>query len=258
MNIHPTAIVDPSAELHESVSVGPYTVIEGDTVIGEGTVIGSGVRIYAHTRIGQHNRLDHGVALGCEPQDLSFDRDCVSGLIVGDHNHFRENMNISRGSKEGHNTVIGHHNYFMSLTHVAHDCIFGDHNTMTQSAIIAGHSHVGNRAFISGLVAVHQNVSIGDYAMVAGLAKIVKDVPPFSTVDGNPATVIGTNVVGLRRGGFDQAQRSAIKRAYKTLYHSGMNLSQALETLEAEPMSEEVASIVRFFRESRRGVTDHR
>ena len=258
MKIHPTASIDPKAELHESVTVGAYTVIEGDTIIDEGTVIGSGVRLYAHTRIGKGNRIDHGVALGCDPQDLGFDPAMSTGLVIGDHNTFRENMNISRGSKEGHNTVIGNHNYFMSLTHVAHDCVFGDNNIMTQSAIIAGHSHVGNRAFISGLVAVHQNVNIGDFAMVAGLAKIVKDVPPYSTVDGNPATVIGTNVVGMRRGGFSQEQRSAIKRAYKVLYHSGMNLSQALETLESEPQTAEVENIIRFFKDSRRGVTDHR
>lgn len=258
MNIHPTAVIDPKAELHDSVSVGAYSIIEADTHIDEGTVIGSGVRIYAHTRLGKHNRLDHGVALGCDPQDLGFDPAMPTGLIVGDNNTFRENMNISRGSKEGSNTIIGNHNYFMSLTHVAHDCVFGDHNVMTQSAIIAGHSHVGNRAFISGLVAVHQNVNIGDYAMVAGLAKIVKDVPPYSTVDGNPATVIGTNVVGLRRGGFNQEQRSAIKRAYKLIYHSGMNQSQALEQLAAEPQSPELDTIIRFFRDSRRGVTDHR
>lgn len=258
MNIHPSAIIDPSAQLHDSVEVGANSIIEANTEIGEGSVIASGVRIYAGTRIGQHNRIDHGVALGCEPQDLGFDRNCNSGLVIGDHNQFRENMNVSRGSAEGKMTRIGSHNYFMSLTHVAHDCIFGDHNIMTQSAIIAGHCHVGNRCFISGLVAVHQNVNIGDYAMVAGLAKIVKDVPPYATVDGNPATVIGTNVVAMRRGGFDQEARSAVKRAYKTLYHSDMNLGQALQRLEAGPKTTEVETIIRFFKESRRGVTAHR
>lgn len=258
MNIHPSAIIDPTAQLHDSVEVGPHSIIEGNTEIGEGSVIASNVRIYAGTRIGQHNRIDHGVALGCEPQDLGFDRHCNSGLLIGDHNQFRENMNISRGSAEDKMTIIGNHNYFMSLTHVAHDCVFGDHNIMTQSAIIAGHCHVGDRCFISGLVAVHQNVNIGDYAMVAGLAKIVKDVPPYATIDGNPATVIGTNVVAMRRGGIDQETRSMVKRAYKTLYHSGLNMGQALEKLEAEPRSKEVDSIIHFFKQSRRGVTSHR
>ena len=258
MNIHPSAIIDPSASLHESVTVGPHSIIEGNTEIGEGTVIASNVRIYAGTRIGQHNRIDHGVALGCEPQDLGFDRNCNSGLVIGDHNQFRENMNISRGSKEGHMTRIGNHNYFMSLTHVAHDVVFGDRNVMTQSAIIAGHCHVGNRCFISGLVAVHQNVNIGDFAMVAGLAKIVKDVPPYATIDGNPATVIGTNVVAMRRAGIDQDTRSAIKRAYKTIYHSGLSLAQALEQLESEVHGCEIASIIEFFKQSKRGVTTHR
>ncbi|MDH5184970.1 MAG: acyl-[acyl-carrier-protein]--UDP-N-acetylglucosamine O-acyltransferase, partial [Gammaproteobacteria bacterium] len=179
-------------------------------------------------------------------------------LIIGDDNHFRENMNISRGSADGKMTHIGNHNYFMSLTHVAHDCVFGDNNIMTQSAIIAGLCHVGSHCFISGLVAIHQFVHIGDYAMVAGLAKIVKDVPPYATVDGNPATVIGTNVIAMRRAGFDQETRSAVKRAYKTIYHSGLGLGQALEKLEAEPQTSEVENIIRFFKESRRGVTAHR
>lgn len=258
MNIHPSAIIDPSAQLHDSVEVGANTIIEGNTDIGEGCVIASGVRIYAGTRMGSNNRIDHGVALGCEPQDLGFNRACNSGLVIGSDNHFRENMNISRGSAEGKLTQIGNGNYFMSLTHVAHDCIFGDNNIMTQSAIIAGHCHVGNRCFISGLVAVHQNVNIGDFAMLAGLAKVVKDVPPYATADGNPATVIGTNVIAMRRAGFDQEARTAVKRAYKTIYHSGLGLAQALEKLESEPQTAEVENIIHFFKESRRGVTAHR
>ncbi|MDH5361341.1 MAG: acyl-ACP--UDP-N-acetylglucosamine O-acyltransferase [Gammaproteobacteria bacterium] len=258
MNIHPSAIVDPAAQIHDSVEVGANSIIEGNTVIGEGCVISSGVRIYAGTQIGRNNRIDHGVALGCEPQDLGFDRNCNSGLIIGDNNHFRENMNISRGSAEGKMTRIGNHNYFMSLTHVAHDCVFGDHNIMTQSAIIAGLCHVGNRSFISGLVAIHQFVHIGDFAMVAGLAKIVKDVPPYATVDGNPATVIGTNVIAMRRAGMDQETRNIVKRAYKTIYHSGLSLAQALERLESEPQTIELENIIRFFKQSRRGVTSHR
>lgn len=258
MNIHASALVDPSALLHESVVVGPNCIIEAHTEIGEGCTLAGGVRVCVGTRMGRDNHLSQGVTLGCEPQDLGFDRSCNSRLIIGDHNHFRENMNISRGSKEGTATRIGHHNYFMSLTHVAHDCVIGDNNIITQSAIIAGHCHIGNRCFISGLAAVHQFVHIGDFAMVAGLSKVVKDVPPYAMADGNPATIIGTNVIALRRAGFDQEARSLIKRAYRIVYRSKLGLKEALEKLEAEPQTDELKKILEFVKGSKRGLTAHR
>lgn len=258
MMIHPTAIIDDRARLHESVQVGAYSIIEADVVIGEGCCIESGVRIYQGTRMGRHNRVCHGTLLGCEPQDLSFTPEKSRPLLIGDHNHFREGVNISRGVKTEGGTQIGNHNYFMHGFHAGHDCRLGNHNVLGGNSILAGHVEIGDRIFISGLAGIHQFCFIGDFAMIAGCAKVVKDVPPYVTCDGNPARVISLNTVGLRRAGIPAANRAAIKRTYKILYHSGLNTSQALAQLKQEISIPESDNIIRFFEQSERGVTAHR
>ncbi|TGK11493.1 acyl-ACP--UDP-N-acetylglucosamine O-acyltransferase [Leptospira fletcheri] len=259
MKIHPTAIVDSKAELHESVEVGAYTIIERDTVVGEGTIIETGVRIFAGTEMGKFNRVSHGAVIGVVPQDLGFDAATPTKTIIGDHNTFKEYSNIHRGTKTDSPTVIGNRNYIMGNAHVGHDCILGDGNILTHGLVLAGHVTVGNKAFISGLVAVHQFCFVGDYAMIGGCAKVVQDVPPYSTADGNPCTIVGLNTVGLKRGGFSPEVRTAIKQAYKVIYHSGMNYSQALEALEKQGNHrQEVLNIIAFFKNSDRGVMDHR
>ncbi len=258
MNIHPTAIVDADTEIHPSVQIGPHTVVERGVTIGEGCIIDSGVRLYQGTRIGKHNHIFHGCVLGCLPQDLGFDPGSETWLEIGDHNMFREGVNISRATRAEQPTRIGSHNYFMGNAHIGHDCQFGDHNIVVNGAVIGGHVQVGNRVFISGLVAIHQFCRIGDFAMLAGLAKIVKDVPPYTVADGNPASLIGTNVVGLRRNGFSSLQRRAIKQAYKIIHQSGLNTSQALANLADEDSSPEIGVIIDFFRASTRGVLAHR
>lgn len=259
MKIHPTAIIDSGAELHESVEIGPYTIVEKDVKIGEGTVLESCIRIYSGTRIGKFNRIFHGTALGAVPQDVSFKPETKSTLEIGDHNIFRENCVFHRGSKEGAATRVGNSNFFMNQVHVGHDCQFADEVIIVPGTCVGGYSVVMRKAFISGLVAVHQFVRIGEFAMVAGCAKIVKDIPPYSTADGNPATVIGLNTVGLKRGGFKPEVRDEIKKTYKLIYHSKLNNTQALaEIKKAGFKSEEVKNIIKFFEESDRGVTAHR
>lgn len=258
MNIHPTAIIHHSARLHDSVEVGPYSIIEADVEIGADCRIESGVRIFQGTRLGRHNRVYHGAVLGCEPQDLGFTPDKGRPLLIGDHNQFREGVNISRGVKTEGGTQIGDHNYFMCGFHAGHDCRLGSHNVFGPNSTVAGHVELGERIFISGLVAVHQFCFIGDYAMLAGCAKVVKDIPPYVTCDGNPARVIGLNTVGLRRAGLPAATRAAIKQSYKTLYHAGLNISQALAQLRQLASTEEQDNIIRFFEQSERGVTTHR
>ncbi len=258
MKIHPTAIIDKTAQIDESVEIGPYTVIEKNVTIGAGTVIASSVRIYGNTQMGKNNRIYHGAVIGAEPQDLGYDRNSETGLIIGDGNIFREGANIHRGTKPDHPTTMGNNNYFMGNFHVGHDCHLGDSNIFTHGTVLAGHVDVGNFAFISGVVAVHQHVNVGDYAMVAGCSKIVKDVPPYATADGNPATVIGMNAVGMKRAGMPPEARNAIKHAYKIIYHSGMNTSQAVAELKKEKMTKEVQNIVEFIEKSDRGITDHR
>lgn len=258
MSIHPTAIIHDSARLHASVEVGPYSIIDANVVIGEGCRIESGVRIFQDTRLGRDNRVCHGAMLGCEPQDLGFAPEKSRPLLIGDHNQFREGVNISRGVKTDGGTQIGDHNYFMSGFHAGHDCRLGSHNIFGSNGTLAGHVELGERIFISGLVAIHQFCFIGDYAMIAGCAKVVKDIPPYVTCDGNPARVIGLNTVGLRRAGMPSANRTAIKQTYKLLYHSGLNTSQALTRLKQENSTPESANIIRFFEQSERGVTAHR
>lgn len=258
MRIHPTALVNPDAKLHPSVTVGPYAMIDADVEIGADCIISSNTRIYQGTRMGLHNRVDHGAVIGCEPQDMSFDASVPTKTIIGAHNVFREGANVSRGSSAEKSTLIGDHNYFMATFHVGHDCVLGDHNIFTHGSVLAGYVDVGHHAFISGLVAIHQFSQVGDYSMTAGCAKVVKDVPPYAVADGNPATLIGINMVGLKRAGFSPQVRKMIKNAYLTLYKKGLKLEQALQTLEDNSECDEVRNIVAFYRRSRRGVTNHR
>lgn len=258
-NVHPTAIIDESARLHESVTVGPYAVIDADVEIDAGTIIDSHVRIYRGAKIGKSNRIYHGSAIGGDPQNVGFDFSIRSGVRIGDHNILREFFTIHRSSEPGVDTTIGNHCFLMENTIVSHDSKLGDHVIFVHAAATSGHVVVQDYAFVSGLSAIHQFCTIGAYAMIGGCSKIVKDVPPYSTADGNPATIIGLNTVGLKRGGFSPDARKKIKDTYKTLYHSGLNHGQALKVLnEQNDPSPEVRAIIKFFEESDRGVTDHR
>ncbi|MEW8015421.1 MAG: acyl-ACP--UDP-N-acetylglucosamine O-acyltransferase [Candidatus Sedimenticola endophacoides] len=256
--IHPSAIIAGGARLRPSVRVGPYSLIDDDVVIGEGCVIEGHVHLYPGTRLGRDNRVCHGALLGCEPQDLGYSPEQGKPLTIGDGNHFKEGVNISRGVKSEAGTLIGDGNYFMCGFHAGHDCRFGNGNVFGPNSTIGGHVILGNNAFVSGLVAIHQFCVIGDSAMLAGCCKIVKDIPPYTTADGNPARIAGLNVVGLRRGGFDATRRKAIEQAYKLLYHSGLNTTQALALLKQEAGDADSARIIRFFEQSERGVTAHR
>ncbi|OOZ37810.1 acyl-ACP--UDP-N-acetylglucosamine O-acyltransferase [Solemya velesiana gill symbiont] len=257
-DIHPTAIIEEGATLHDTVQVGPYSIIEAGAVIGEGCVIESGVRIFGLIRLGKNNRVYHGATLGCEPQDLSFTPEKSTPLTFGDDNHIKEGVNFSRGVKTEAGSVVGNGNYFMCGFHAGHDIIFGDNNVFGPNSTIGGHAEVGDRAFISALVGIHQFCRVGDNAMLGGVLKIAKDVPPYTMVDGSPARVCGLNVVGLRRSDFRAEARSAIKRAYKVIYHSDLNTSQALAELKRGTMTPETEKIVRFFEQSERGVITHR
>ena len=257
-NIHPTAIIEEGAILDPSVSVGPFSVVESGARIGPDCIIESCVRIYSPVQMGAGNRVCHGASLGCEPQDLGYTPEISKPIVIGNHNHFKENVNISRGVKTEEGTIIGNNNYFMSGFHAGHDVVIGNHNILTSNAVVAGHVIMGDRIFVSGLVAIHQFVNVGDYAMIAGCAKVTKDIPPYTTADGNPARIAGLNSVGLRRAGFSAAARKAIKKTYQTIYHSNLNVSQALAVLEGNIYSEEEERIAAFFLNSERGVTAHR
>ena len=257
-DIHPTAIVAPDAVLDDSVSVGPYSIVESGVHLGAGCRIESAVRIFPGTRLGPGNIVCHGAMLGTEPQDLGFSPERSRPLIIGENNHIKEGVNISRGVKTEEGTRLGNGNYLMGNFHAGHDCVIGNNNILGHGSVLAGHVTIGNNVFISGIAAIHQFCRIGDRAMIAGCAKIVKDVPPFTTGDGNPARLVGLNSVGMRRAGVDAETRREIKRAYHVLFHSGLNIGQALERLAGQAQPPEVRMIIDFFNESERGVTDHR
>ncbi|NEX20385.1 acyl-ACP--UDP-N-acetylglucosamine O-acyltransferase [Thiorhodococcus mannitoliphagus] len=254
MKIHPTAIIEDGASVHPSVSIGPYSIVEAGAVIGEGCRIESCVRIYANTRMGANNRVCHGVTLGSEPQDLTFTPDKARPLTIGDHNHFKEGVNISCGVKSEEGTRIGSHNYWMAFSHAGHDCIVGDHNIFANTATLAGHVEVAHHCFVSGQVAVHQFCRIGAYAMIAGVTGVPQDVPPFALADGHRARMLGLNVVGLRRNGFSQAQRSRIKAVYRLLFKSGLPRDEALSSAQRDYPGPETDEILAFVRTSQRGL----
>lgn len=252
--IHPTAIIEDGAQIAPDVRVGPFSIVESGAEIGPGCVIESNVRIYGRTRMGSHNTVYHGATIGSIPQDLSYTAERGKPLTIGDRNQFRECVNISHGIKSDHGTVIGNDNYLMAFSHVGHDCVVGDHNILANTATLAGHVEMGNRIFLSGQVGIHQFCRIGDYAMVSGVSGVSQDVPPYAMVNGQKAHYVGLNVVGLRRAGFDQATRTAIKRAYRILMRSGLSLSNALEQVRAGADRDEVHAIIAFFEASKRGV----
>jgi UDP-N-acetylglucosamine acyltransferase len=256
MDIHPTAIVSPRAELGPQVRVGPYAVIEEEVIIGEGCEIASHACIKRFTALGRRNRIGEHAVLGGLPQDVKF-RDEESRLVVGDDNLIREFVTLHRASGEGEATLIGSRNFLMIGVHVAHNCVIGDDNIFANEVALAGHITVEDHVFLSNNVGAHQFVRMGRYAMVGGKSKIVQDVLPFFTTDGNPPRVRGLNSVGLRRGGFDASTRRLLKDAYQILFRRGLGLEEALSAM-ASLKDENVDHLIGFIRESRRGFTRER
>jgi len=254
LSVHPTAIVEEGARVHASAQVGAYSIVEKGAIVGPGCVIESCVRIYGATRMGRDNRICHGATIGAEPQDLGYEPGAGKPLTIGDSNHFKEGVNVSRGIKSDQGTRIGNHNYLMAYSHVGHDCIVGDHNVFANTATLAGHVEVEDRVFLSGQTAVHQFCRIGSLCMVAGVTGVPQDVPPFVIADGHRARIVGLNVVGLRRNGYTQEQRNTIKAIYRIIFRSPLRLAEALVTVEREFPTAETRQIVHFIESSRRGV----
>lgn len=256
MNVHPTALISPRSKLADNVRLGPYVVIEDWVEIGEDCVIDSHAVIKSHTTMGRGNRVAEHAVLGGVPQDVKF-RGETSRLLIGDDNLIREFVTIHRASGEGAQTRIGSRNFLMIGVHVAHNCIIGDDNIFANEVALAGHIMVEDHVFLSNNVGAHQFTRFGRFAMVGGKSKIVQDVLPFFTTDGNPAGVSGLNTVGLRRAGFTIEARRALKEAYQILFHRGLPLDEAL--LEMERLeNEHVLHLKSFIRGSKRGFTHAR
>lgn len=253
MDIHPSAIVSPRAEIGRDVRVGPYVVIEEDVRVGEGCEIASHTVIKRFTTLGRRNRVYEHAVVGGLPQDVKF-RNEDSRLVIGDDNLIREFATLHRASGEGCETRIGSRNFLMIGVHVAHNCLIGDDNIFANGVALAGHISVEDHVFLSNNVGGHQFVRFGRYAMVGGKSKIVQDVLPFLTTDGNPPRVRGLNAVGLRRAGFDDTARRALKNAYQLLFRRGLQLEEALIEL-ARLNDENVNHLINFIRASERGFT---
>ena len=250
--IHPSAIVDPRAEVDPSAEIGPYVVIDGPVRIGPRTRVMAGAYLAGRTEIGADNVIHPGAVLGHEPQDLAYDG-APTGLRIGARNVLREHCEVHRGTRAGTVTEIGDDNYLMSHAHVAHNCRLGNRVILATGAALGGHVQVDDQAFISGNCVVHQHVRVGRLSIMQGLASASRDVPPFAIVAGMH-TVRGLNRVGLERAGFDRQRQRALATAFRILFRVRTHLGAAMARVEAEVRSPDVDHLLAFLRTSRRGV----
>ncbi len=253
--IHPTAIVEPGARLAADVAVGAYCVIGPEVQIGEGTSIGPHVVIEGRTRIGRNNRIWQFASIGAAPQDKKYAGQDTR-LEIGDGNTIREFVTINRGTAEDAGvTRVGDDNWVMAYVHFAHDCQIGSHTIFANYSGVAGHVRVGDWAILGAATLAHQFVRIGAHSFTGMATLLDRDLPPYVGAAGNRAQPYGINTVGLRRRGVSQASIEALKRAYKTIYRSGLGQEEALRELEAQAKDcAEVRSLIDFLASSKRGI----
>jgi UDP-N-acetylglucosamine acyltransferase len=253
--IDSTALIAPGAQLGDDVVVGPYAVIGANVTVGDRTVIGPHVVLEGWTQIGQDSKIHVGAVIGSDPQDLKFTGG-RSWVRIGDRNTIREYVTIHRATSEGEETVVGDDNLLMAYVHVAHNCVIGNHVILANAVQLAGHVVVEDHAIIGGMTPVHQFVRIGAHAFVGGGSRVPQDIPPFVRCAGNPLRVAGLNSVGLTRRGFPPAVVAELKRAYRIIYRSDLNVTQAVDKVrtELEPYAE-VSAFVKFIEASERGIT---
>ena len=256
--IHPTAIIEDGARLGADVEVGPYARIGAHVVIGDGSVIQQGAILDGHTTLGEKCQVFPYALIGMKTQDLKYQEGSVSYVDVGDRTVIREFATIHLGTADGERTVIGRDCLFMAYCHAAHGVILGDHVICSNGVQLAGDVHVEDWAIVGGCTAVHQFCTIGRHAMVGGMSRVVKDVPPYmlSGPDGDGVfRVVKPNVVGLGRRGFAKEAVEALEKASRILYWSKLNRTQALERVEQEvEMTDDIKYLVSFYRNSTRGV----
>ncbi|MAS92348.1 MAG: acyl-[acyl-carrier-protein]--UDP-N-acetylglucosamine O-acyltransferase [Verrucomicrobiales bacterium] len=252
--IHPTAIIDPKAELGDDIVIGPYCVIYAGVKIGDGCRLQNHVTIDGPTEIGTGNTFYAYSSIGQRSQDLKYSAE-PTYLKIGDNNTFREFCTMNRATAPGDATVIGSHCNFLAYSHVGHDSIVGDHVIFSNNGTLGGHVVVGDYAILGGLAGVHQFCRIGPHAIIGGCAKVVQDIPPFMTADGSPAKVRAINSVGLKRRGYSEESIRSVKKAHRILYREKLNTSEALAALkEIENPTAEVKSIIDFVAATERGL----
>jgi len=257
--IHSTALVDPAACLDTSVTVGPYAVIGPDVRIGADTTVGAHCVIEGHTTIGQGNHIFQFASLGAQPQDKKYAGE-PTRLLIGDRNTIREFCTFNTGTAQDQGlTQVGNDNWIMAYVHIAHDCVVGNHTVLANNATLAGHVKVGDHAILGGLTGVHQFTHIGAHVMAGFASHISQDVPPFMLVDGNPLSVRGYNLEGLRRRGFSPQRLQAVKQMHKLLYRQGLTLEAARQAIAALDVqypeaASDIQALTSFIASSTRGL----
>jgi UDP-N-acetylglucosamine acyltransferase len=254
--IHPTAIIDPGAEIDESVRIGPYTIVRGNVSIGAGCVVGPHVTIDPYVEIGPGCQIFQYASIGAVPQAMKFKGE-QTYLKIGKNSIIREFATLNRGTEFGGGvTEVGEENFLMAYTHVAHDCKTGKGVILANNATLAGHITLGDYVIVGGLVAIHQFVRIGDYGYIGGKAAVVKDIPPYVIAAGDRATLHGLNKVGLKRQGFSQHSLDQLKKAYRIIFRIGLTVNEAVERVLAEvENTPEVLNLVNFIKTTQRGIT---
>lgn len=252
--ISPLAYIDPEAQIGENVEIGPFVFIDKNVVIGDNNVIMPNANILYGSRIGNNNRIFPGTVIGAVPQDLKF-RGEETTAEIGDNNTIRENVTINRGTAVKGKTVVGNNNLLMEGVHVAHDTIVGNNCIIGNSTKMAGEVIIDDNAIVSANVLMHQFCRVGGYVMIQGGSRFSKDIPPFIIAGREPIAYSGINIVGLRRRGFSNELIENIHNAYRIIYNSGKNVSDALVQIREEiPMTPEIEYIVSFIENSQRGI----
>jgi UDP-N-acetylglucosamine acyltransferase len=255
--IHPTAIIDPKAEIEEGVDIGPYSVIGKSVFIGRGTKIGPHVVIGEGTHIGKRCQIFQFASIGEAPQAFAYKGEKTS-LLLGDENIVREYVTLHRGTPHGGGkTVIGNGNYFMAYSHVAHDCQIGNQVVLANGATLAGHILIEDYAIIGGLSAIHQFCQIGTHAFISGLTGVTLDIPPYMLASGSRAKLFGLNMVGLKRYHFSEETVKVLKKAYRIIFRSGLTLEKAMKRIGEDEISQtpEVQHLLLFIQCSKRGIS---
>ena len=257
MKVHPSAVVGPNATIGRNVEIGPFCVIESETRIDDGCKLAAGVVIKSGTTLGRDNQIFEGAVLGGLPQHINVP-DKPGKVLIGSGNTFRENVTIHRSLEEDEATIIGENNLLMVNVHIAHDCRLGNNTIFANNTMLAGHVTINDRAYISGAVGIHQFCRVGTLAMVGGQARIVKDVPPYVTIDGTSGCVVGLNQIGLRRAGYSSRDIAQLKEAYRLIYRSGLAWNEILAGLEEEFSQGPAARFHQFLSSTTRGIVFER
>ena len=252
-NIHPTAVVDPRAQLEPGVEIGPYAVIGPEVSIGAGSRIGPHVVLDGRVRMGRRNRIFPGACIGAEPQDLKYNG-ASTEVVMGDDNSIRECVTINRATHEGEQTLLGSGNLLMAYSHLGHNCHLGDRIVIANGVAVAGHVVIGDRAVVGGVLGIHQFVHIGTMAMVGGMSRIDRDVPPFAIVEGHPGRLRGLNRIGIKRSGLaeldDGAQAKQLQQVWTELYRSDAVLADALKAVRQYALYPPAETLVSFLEAS--------